>query len=103
MMPIELIIHEGAEVTLQTYDPKKGVPGDPLPQTQPEKRKRIRLPSVTTIATQLWKAARATGVNVAVTVEGGKVTATPVVGEAGAGEANEWDTEFGTHTPQTRQ
>jgi UvrD-like helicase family protein len=61
------------------------------------KRRRPRSPSLTTRMQQIWKAARAAGVEVAVTVEGDKLTATPVRGNA-LGEperddpfANPWD------------
>ena len=65
-----------------------------------DKSKRVRRPSIATIARQLLTAARAAGVSL--TVDGGKVTATPIVGEA-ADELNEWDAEFGTHQAQTRK
>lgn len=67
-----------------------------------DKSKRVRRPSIATIARQLLTAARAAGVNDSLTVDGGKATATPIVGEA-ADELNEWDAEFGTHQAQTRK
>jgi hypothetical protein len=60
-------------------------------------RRAPRRPSLTTRLQQVWRAARAAGVEVAVTVEGDKLTATPLRGNA-LGEperddpfANPWD------------
>jgi hypothetical protein len=67
-------------------------------------KRRVRRPTLTSQLLQIWKAARAAGVHVAVTVEAGKVTATPVKGNAAAdGDFNEWDRELGTGQTEVRQ
>jgi hypothetical protein len=44
------------------------------------KQRRIRRPSLESQVRQLWKAAQAAGVQIAVTIEGDKITATPARG-----------------------
>jgi len=67
-------------------------------------KRRVRRPTLASQLLQIWKAARAAGVHVAVTVEAGKVTATPVRGNATAdGDFNEWDRELGTGQTEVRQ
>jgi hypothetical protein len=57
----------------------------------PPKRRVRRRPLASTVK-QLWKAARAAGIHVAVSIEGGRVTATPVNGIAApGGESNDND------------
>jgi hypothetical protein len=70
----------------------------------PAKPKRVRRLSITTQATQLLRAADKVGLVVAVTVEGGRVTATPVtLGAAHSNDINEWDRDLGCSSPETRQ
>jgi hypothetical protein len=64
--------------------------------------RRVRRPSVTRQAVQLWRAARTVGLDVAVTVEGDKITATPLT-ERTCGEDNEWDRDLGCNSAQVRQ
>jgi len=54
-------------------------------------QRRIRRPSLESTAKQLWKAARAAGVEITMTVEGGAVTVTPapVRAPAASSESNE--------------
>jgi hypothetical protein len=70
----------------------------------PAPKRRVRKPSLASQAKQLWKGARAAGISVAMTIEGDKLTATPVTGTAGANsDLNEWDRDFGTNSPSLRQ
>jgi hypothetical protein len=67
-------------------------------------KRRVRRPTLASQLLQIWKAARAAGVHVAVTVEAGKVTATPVNGGAIVNsDNNEWDRDLGTNPPEIRQ
>jgi hypothetical protein len=82
----------GLDPQFTIHDREEKAAGMPL-----GKRRRPRSPSLTTRMQQIWKAARAAGVEVTVTVEGDKLTATPVRGNA-LGEperddpfANPWD------------
>jgi UvrD/REP helicase N-terminal domain len=82
----------GLDPPFAIHDREEKAPGMPL-----RKPRRPRPPSLTTRLQQIWKAARAVGVEVAVTIEGDKLTATPVRGNA-LGEperdnpfANPWD------------
>jgi hypothetical protein len=62
----------------------------------------VRRPSVARQAAQLWRAARTVGLDVAVTVEGDKITATPLT-EHTSGEDNEWDRDLGCNPAEVRQ
>ena len=67
-------------------------------------KRRERKPTLASQLGAVWKAARAAGVQVAVTVEAGKVTAIPVNGAAVAdSDVNEWDRDLGTHPAEVRQ
>jgi hypothetical protein len=70
------------------------------------RRRRLRQLTLASQLLQIWKAARAAGVHVAVTAEAGKLTATPVIGAAVANSdnnVNEWDRDLGTNPPEIRQ
>jgi hypothetical protein len=71
----------------------------------PAPKRRIRKPSLASQAKQLWKGARGAGLLVALTVEGDKLTATPVKGTtlADSDNINEWDRDLGTNPPSLRQ
>jgi hypothetical protein len=74
------------------------------PCSPEQPKRRVRRPTLASQLRQIWKAARAAGVHVAVAVEAGKVTATPVNGAAVAdSDVNEWDRDLGTHPPSLRQ
>jgi hypothetical protein len=64
--------------------------------------RRVRRPSVTRQAVQLLRVARTFGLDVAVTIEGEKITATPLTERTG-GEDNEWDRDLGCNPAQVRQ
>jgi hypothetical protein len=99
---------------------EEAVGGPQEARTQPltPKQRHIRRPSLESQVRQLLKAAHAAGVQIAVTVEGDKVTATPARGVAPAptekaapvnttavadSDINEWDRDLGTLPPSLRQ
>ncbi len=75
---------------------RRALAGPPTP------KRRIRRPTLESQLREVWKAARAAGVHVAVTVEVGKVTATPVNACTNS-DINEWDRDLGTNPPSPRQ
>jgi hypothetical protein len=93
----EYAVRIGLDPRFNIHDREDSAAGMPL-----RKPRRPRSPSLTTRLQQIWKAARAANVEVAVTVEGDKLTATPVHGNA-LGEperddpfANPWDQVYAT-------
>ena len=93
----EYAVRIGLDPQFTIHDREEKAAGMPL-----GKPRRPRSPSLTTRLQQIWKAARAAGVEVAVTVEGDKLTVTPVRGNA-LGEperddpfANPWDQVYAT-------
>jgi len=95
-----LWLHSLAPTALPT-DPLLFKPAAP-PPARP--KRRVRRPGIASTAKQLWKAARDADVSIALTVEGGKVIATPVKGTAVAdSDINEWDRDLGTNPPSLRQ
>lgn len=74
---------------------------DPLVPSASSPKRRVRRPTLASQLRAIWKAARAESVTVAVTVEDGKVSATPV--NDTATDSNEWDRELGTNPPSLRQ
>jgi hypothetical protein len=74
-------------------DRAKAIGGPHEARTQPSapKQRRIRRPSLESQVRQLWKAAHAAGVQIAVTIEGDTVTATPTRGAAAPSEQPQAD------------
>jgi hypothetical protein len=103
LLPLSAVPPHPSRAPREVVQRAAGALGKALASPEQPKR-RVRRPTLARQLLQIWKAARAAGIHVAVTVEAGKVTATPVKGNAAAdGDFNEWDRELGTGQTEVRQ